>query len=313
MTTKLSSNNPVAPLEHLIEERVIAPLQAEAVAASCLAAFVTGSYAHGQHDRKNPNINIYFLVRDGDGPTLRMRLGLLFPRIRQALQENGVDFCVDCHPYTVSYRATGCQSAITLTSKVMEHGAARPWSLPPTIGQLWLTRWRLLAGDAGSLDELARDISADADWFQAIHEALSRYKNLLDHLPWALDWTRHPELLAEESLRYAEEAMKDALTIALTPNEINGGIRTELYLHWAEGAAGCLTERFGADGLRLTTTVAAMKERFRSSQPWTIEEAQSFWETALEVWSFVWSWFQRRVSLDAPISDGWIRRVNAFV
>lgn len=302
-------------LNTAIEDLIIAPLQQAAIAPVCLVAFATGSYVFGKQDPVNPNINIYFLVEDGAGPAFRLALAKRFQSIRHALRQQRINFCIDCHPYTVSYRELDFSNAITLTSKVMEHksGDSAPWSLPPTIGQLWLNHVRILSGDEGFLAELAREAKPDADWFQAIHEALSRYKNILDHLPWCLDWATYPELLVEESLRYAEEAMKDSLTLALRPDEINSDIRTNLYIHWKEGAAGCLAERFGSDGKWIADTVAEMKSRFRTEQIWSVEDAATAWKTALKVWEIVWEKYQARLFADAPTAPSWTRRVNAFV
>ncbi len=302
-------------LNTAIEELIITPLRKAATTSACLVAFATGSYVFGKQDPVNPNINIYFLVEEGAGPAFRLVLAEQFQSIRRALRQEHINFCVDCHPYTVSYRELDFSNAITLTSKVMERktGDSAPWSLPPTIGQLWLNHVRILSGDETFLEELAREARPDADWFQAIHEALSRYKNILDHLPWCLDWATYPELLVEESLRYAEEAMKDSLTLALRPEEINSDIRTNLYIHWKEGAAGCLEERFGADGKWIADTVADIKSRFRTELTWTAEDAATVWKTALHVWEIVWNKYQARLLGDAPSSPSWTRRVNAFV
>lgn len=302
-------------LTAVIETFIIAPLQEASAVADCLVAFVTGSYVFGKQDPVNPNINIYFLVKDGAGPAFRLALADVFQSIRRTLRQQRINFCIDCHPYTVSYRELDFSHAITLTTKVMEHktGASAPWSLPPTIGQLWLNHIRILSGNDFFLQELSREARPDPDWFHAIHEALSRYKNILDHLPWCLDWVNHPALLAEESLRYAEEAMKDSLTLALHPEEINSDIRTNLYVHWQDGAAGCLAERFGEEGKWLAGTVAGMKARFRTEETWTVEAATEFWKTALAAWEIVWKKYQDRLLADIPAPASWMKRVNAFV
>ncbi len=304
-------------MDALIESSVIRPLTSlgDNAASHCALAFLTGSYARGTHSRVSPNLNIYFLARAGAAAELRLKLADVLRDVRLDLRGRGVDFCIDCHPYTVSYRPLESPRSITLTTKVLELDE-RPgrWSLPPTIGLGWLLKYRVLTGDGALLEALALEQSTDEEWFQALHEALSRYRNILDHLPWALPWHDHPELLAEESLRYAEEAIRDALPVAMTEEELRGGLQFDLYFKWSGGSREYLTERYGQDGAWMHGAVEQLKTRFQSPQTvWTQETAQDAWRTALRVWAVVWAVFRRRVEAEQPERARWMTRVNAFV
>jgi hypothetical protein len=306
-----------AEMDPLIESDVIGPLTAlgENAASDCALVFLTGSYARGTHSKTSPNVNIYFLARAGAGAELRLKVADALHDIRHALAGRGVDFCVDCHPYTVAYRPLEWPRSITLTTKVLELNE-RPgrWSLPPTIGLGWLPKFRVLTGDGELLKALDLKQSTDEEWFQALHEALSRYRNILDHLPWALPWHDHPELLAEESLRYAEEAIRDALPVAMTEEELREGLQFNLYFKWGGGSLQYLTERYGEDGAWMHGAVEQLKTRFQSPQTvWTQEAARDAWRTALRVWSIVWTVFSRRVEAEQPERARWMTRVNAFV
>jgi len=302
-------------LDREIERCIVGPLSEFGLEPrnDCALVFLTGSYARGTHNKWSPNVNIYFVSKPGSAAEVRLRLGQVFDGIRAELRRSDIDFCIDCHPYTVAYRPLGAARSITLTTKVMDSGVPR-WSLPPTIGLGWLAKYRVLAGEPGLLELIRIPPETSLEWFQALHEALGRYRNIVDHLPWALPWRQHPALLAEESLRYAEEAIRDALPVAMTEQELREGRQFDLYFKWSGGAPEFLAERYGAEGVWMDKAVSQLKAAYLDRDTrWTPATAEDAWRVAVAVCEIVWRKFRERVTAEHPADAGWMGRVNAFV
>lgn len=285
-------------------------------AQACEVCFLTGSFVRGTFDPLLPNVNLYFIAVAGRGPDLRLALATFYNDVRQRIRLRGFELALDCHPYTITNRLPerSALPQIVVTTKVMENKPDVPrLSLPPTIGGGWLTAHRVLWGRADALEHLRLTVRTNLDWFHGLHEALTRYRNLLDHLPWALPWREHPKLLVEESLRYAEEALRDALPVSLTEDELIAGLQFALYHKWDGGMVEFLFERYGEPGRWMNGAVHDLKERFATDHAWTIEEAEAAWRMALQVWEIVWQAFCCRVREERPNEVDWLTRVNAFV
>ncbi|HEY1585879.1 MAG TPA: hypothetical protein VGH63_09350 [Polyangia bacterium] len=302
------------PWEELIEEVVLAGIreQCDAARALCRTAFVTGSYVHGTFSRLRPNLNVYFIAWPDRSAELRLALARAVVQLRARLRERGVELAIDCHPYTVAQRDPKWleQPTLTLTTKILDGAHAHNrYSLPPTIGLGWLAAHRVLWGEADALRALGFDRDDELGWLTALHEALGRYRNLLDHLPFALAWHDDPFLLAEESVRYAEEALKDGVAAALSVSQLNEGAQWPVLSAWRARGEEFYAAHYGPDGVVAVQRVAAMKERL--AEPIIdIAEAEALWRHALEVWRVVWRRFCTRVP---PTHGSWLTRVNAFV
>lgn len=281
------------------------------------AAFLTGSFSRGSFDTWLPNVNIYFVAQAGKGPRLRLAVADWFEELRAGLASRGLFLEVDCHPYSVAEHVPQVErgSLLTLTSKVLEADTTPRLSLPPTIGLGWLRSFEVLFGDRDFLLKTLPHpgLSHDLDWFVSVHEALARYKGLLDHLPWSMPWHKSPELLSREALRYAEEAIRDAVPVCLTESELQAGMQFDLLHHWAGGADELLIERLGATGRRIVHIVASLKARAREADDVDAAQAKADWLAALEVWQGVWDAFTQLVESECPQHSNWLSRVNAFV
>jgi hypothetical protein len=278
-------------------------------------AFVTGSYARGTHDAFRPNVNVYFISEPGRGAEGRWAAGRSFHALRDQLRAGGVELVVDCHPFTLSFRdpAFAELPTLTVTTKVLDAAAReRRYDLPPTIGAGWVRRLRRLHGPEDDLAPLRTSAQRNDDWLQAYHEALVRYRGVLDHLPWAFDWRACPFLLLDESLRYAEEAIRDAVAIVQTDEEVERDVFLDVLFAWRERAEPYFRERFGAPGLRALKDVAALKERARRGPPADEAEALAAWECALRVWQVVWDRYVAVAEKLQP-GGGWRQRANAFM
>jgi hypothetical protein len=285
-------------------------------ARDCEVCFLAGSFARGTFDPLLPNVNLYFIAAAGRGPELRLGLAAFYDDARDKMRARGFELALDCHPYTIVSRPPEPSTLpqIVVTTKVMENRPDVPrLSLPPTIGVGWLTAHRVLWGPPDALEHLRLTVRTDLGWFQALQEALTRYRNLLDHLPWAVPWRAKPRLLVEESLRYAEEALREALPVGLTEAELAAGLQFALYHKWDDGTSAFLRERYGEPGRWMNGAVRDLKEEFATDRAWTVEEAEAAWRTALQVWEIVWRAFCRRVREERPNEADWLTRVNAFV
>ncbi len=299
--------------ETIIQELVLPSVRARAAAeASCRAAFLTGSYVHGTFNRTRPNLNMYFVSRPRESDDLRLALADEWAHIRQRLREDGLELVIDCHPYTVSVRDAGWINAptLTITTKVFDAAEeAHRYSLPPTIGVGWLMAHRILHGDATALHALAPGDDHELGWLTAIHEALGRYRNILDHLPFALPWNEHPFLLAEESVRYAEEAIKDGVAAALPTTALAEGAQWPVLQRWVETSRAFYAEHYGPEGVAALAEVTTLKESLGDVR-FSTSDAIDVWRRALAVWHVVWARFCARVPVE---HKDWLTRVNAFV
>ncbi|NTF65762.1 hypothetical protein [Rhizobium rhizogenes] len=281
------------------------------------ATFLTGSFSRDHFDTWLPNVNIYFVAHAGKGPQLRLAVADWFAELRSSLASRSLFLEVDCHPYSIAEHVPDVErgSLLTLTSKVLEADRTPRLSLPPTIGLGWLRSFEVLFGDQDFLLKTLPHpgLSHDLDWFASVHEALARYKGLLDHLPWAMAWQNSPELLSREALRYAEEAIRDAVPVCLTESELQAGMQFDLLHHWAGGADELLVERLGVTGRRIVHIVASLKARAREADEVDVAQAKADWLAALEVWQGVWDAFTHLVERECPQHSSWLSRVNAFV
>ncbi|WP_157756723.1 hypothetical protein [Plantactinospora sp. KBS50] len=302
--------DPAVLLDHVCATvRVRSVQRADLVGVS----FVTGSYVAGHWDRRRPSLNVYFIATAHRADDLRLELSRWWRDLAGQLAAAGWELLIDCHPYTVSQRSAAAPGGrlLTITTKVLEseHRAIR-YRLPPTIGPGWCGGLRVLHGDPAEVMILAEHPRRTAEWARTMHRALSHYRNVLDHLPWALPWRERPQLLVEESSRYAEEAFKDSLSFRLTAAELADGEHMRLLSDWAVRAREFIAARLGADGLRAADTVARLKAA-RDEDP-SIEEAQGCWRDGKEVWE--WAWGQYLVLADELLpGQPDFHRVDAFV
>ncbi|MEU4338104.1 hypothetical protein AB0F59_26200 [Micromonospora lupini] len=257
--------------------------------------YLTGSYTRGTWNQHRPNVNVYFIAGVGHASAVRAELASVFADIRDAVRAAGVDFTVDCHPYTIGQRDAEWldKPLLTLTTKVfaIEHSTSR-YHISPTIGYGWYATHVVLHGRPDALDVFSAPPPRDDTWFHGAHAAVSHYRNLLDHLPWALDPRRYPDRLVEESCRYAEEAIRDGVHFGSTDAEIADASNVEVLHRWAAEGRQFYLERYGPHGANAVDTVARLKqESLRSGH--TPEESLKLWQDALDVWAVVWSGFVR--------------------
>lgn len=303
-------------LGEFIESYIVKPTALLCTANSDLleTCFIPGSYAFGDYNERLPSINMYFIAAPRKAAHARLLLSDHYSVLRKRCRSAGYDIALDCHPYTVAVRPAFSSSyrCIEITSKVMDAGLQR-LSLPPTIGGLWVEKYILVYGSDAAVRSLRTRIETNAEWFQAIHEALSRYKNILDHLPWALLWHDEPKLLVEESLRYGKEAMRDGLTIILSQSDLDMGRQSELYYSWKTDGSRFMSEHYGEDGAWMNTTVERWKQRLSSEAAWSRSDAVGCYLDAIKIWEVVWNKFCERVKNERPSEAAWMTRVNAFV
>lgn len=256
--------------------------------------YLTGSYTRGTWNPVRPNVNVYFIAVPGRAPAVRLALGRLFAQLRRDLRKHGVDLAIDCHPYTISQRDPDWldQPLLTLTTKVFAgEAAAERYQVSPTIGLGWAVTHKVLVGRDDALAAFRQPPTRDASWLQGVYEALSCYRNILDHLPWALDGQAAPERLLEESCRYAEEALRDGVHIGLTDDELAAGRNIEILHDWAEVGRSFYLDRYGPAGGIACDIVAGLKTQV-ARQQCDRDEAEQAWLDALRVWQVVWDGYR---------------------
>ncbi len=285
--------------------------------ASLVACLVlTGSYARGALNLRRPSINAYFVSRPNAGVALRLKVMSALDDLEAIIATEGFDLLVDCHPYTVPFSRPlpPHQRRLSLTTKVLDSCNAHiRFSLPPTIGVGWLQAYKVLWGNAATLEALKLESSTDTEWFQAIHEALGRYLNILDHLPWTISPSRSANAFAEESIRYAEEAAKDLIAVLLPLPALRSGEQFA-YLHdWPGLGRRLIESHLGAEGKALVDKVIQMKEALDQRHEWSPAASIETWQHAVQIVETVWTVFRKRMADECPQQVAWITRINKFV
>lgn len=253
--------------------------------------YLTGSYVRGMWNPERPNVNVYFVVDPAHTDEVRSGLADVFSQVRAETRIRGADFLVDCHPFTISQRDQewGSHPLLTLTTKVFD-AARLPERLgvSPTIGYGWWLSHRVLHGDESSLAVFEVPPPRSEAWFRGAHAALSRYRAVLEHLPWAIDPRLHPGWFLEETCRYAEEAIKDGVHFGVTDEEVVGAGETAILHDWPAVARDFFLGRYGPDGAWAVDAVARCKAAVLACEV-SPAEAMAHWRDALRVWDVVWS------------------------
>lgn len=264
---------------------------AEAAGPAVRTLYLTGSYTQGRWNPKRPNVNAYFIARSEDATRVRSELSGVFSEIRRRTRERGVDFLVDCHPFTISQRDTDWMRAplLTLTTKVFDESlGAERLGVSPTIGYGWWVSHRVLYGQPDALAVFASPPPRDEAWFRGAHEALCHYRRMLDHLPWAIDPEVDPHRFLEETCRYAEEAIKDGVHFGATDAEVADASELEVLHHWAERARDFYADRYGPEGVWAVDFIAALKESVLEPvhDP---AQVRDLWQQSIQLWEVVWA------------------------
>jgi hypothetical protein len=278
-------------------------------------AYLAGSYVRGTWNPERPNVNVYFIASLGAAASVRGDLSRTFAEIREHTREHGVDFMVDCHPFTISQRDTAWLEAplLTLTTKVFDGAYADAQGrllLSPVIGHGWWATHRVLHGDVDALRFLEEPSVRNEDWFRGAHAALCHYRNVIDHLPWAIDPAAHTERFVEETYRYAEETIKDGVNFGSTDEEIADSSNFRILHSWAPVGREFYGERYGPQGVWAVDAVASMKTAMLRGGN-SVDDALSLWHDAMAVWLVVWSQYLRLVS-ERGLGDD-LRRVMSWM
>lgn len=289
------------PWQQLIDDVLLSALVAYARGAGddVRTVYLTGSYVRGSWNQRRPNINVYFIAAPEATARVRAELSAVFADIRRRTREHGVDFVVDCHPFTISHRDTEWLDApvLTLTTKVFDAAYAddeHRLLVSPTIGYGWWATHRVLHGEPDALKMFARVPGRDESWFRGAHAALCHYRRMLDHLPWAIDVEAHTHHFVEETCRYAEEAIKDGVHFGATDEEVLAAADVEILHHWTSAARQFYSERYGPDGAWAVDAVAALKQAVLQ-EGHSPEAARAHWQDAVRVWTVVWRGYLRLV------------------
>ncbi|WP_300531925.1 hypothetical protein [Maricaulis sp.] len=279
-------------------------------------AFLTGSYTRGLHNPDRPNVNAYLIAKPGRAADLRLAAARNWARIRERLSALGIAFRVDCHPYTVAWRpeADRGKPVLELTTKVLDGGQADSrFSLPPSIGIGWLGGYKVLWGEAALLDKLhlPDPLPSRTEWIASIHEALSHYRNVLDHLPNAVPVSQRPEVFAEEACFYALEAIKDCISLSFGWDDLFAGNHLQVLLQKREKehlqAAGW------SDMIEHKAALKAAELRVFRGEVTSEAEAVQIWRLALRVWDAAWARYRDWAAEELDGACPWLLRVNAFV
>lgn len=279
-------------------------------------AILTGSYVRGLHNPIRPNVNIYVFSHPGKSADLRIRMGAHWSESRRGLREMGIAFRVDCHPYSASWRPEQDRGlpVLELTTKVLDSAMEdERFSLPPTIGIGWLLSHRTLWGESALTERLRQTGGAPvrAEWVASIHEALSHYRNMLDHLPNAVPAAERPEIFAEEACFYAIETTKDAISCTFSVEDLAAARHMDVILHKQEAAH--LRSVGWLDLLEDKLALKTQEARILTGEVTTEEDAIEIWRLAMAIWWKVWDRYRRwafeAIGEDCP----WMLRVNAFV
>lgn len=283
----------VGLIDGILLQRIVE--YASSASDSVDTVYLTGSYARGSWNPRRPNVNVYFVATPGRAPRVRAELGRVFAEVRRKLRSEGVDFVIDCHPYTLSQRDPEWldRPLLTLTTKVLAGEASEDrFHISTTIGLGWFAKHKVLLGRPEALAVFGKPPIRDRAWLHGAHQALSHYRNILDHLPWALDPTAAPQRLVEESCRYAEESLRDGVHIALTDDELAAGRNIDILHDWANVGRDFYLDRYGPDGGSACDTVARLKAAV-VAEHCDPAAAELAWLDALQVWSVVWEGYRR--------------------
>jgi len=253
--------------------------------------YLTGSYVRGMWNPDRPNVNVYFVVDHAHTAEVRAGLAEVFSQVRTETRNRGVDFLVDCHPFTISQRDEewGSVPLLTLTTKVFDaRRLPERLGVSPTIGFGWWLSNRILHGGEDDLAVFEVPPPRSEAWFRGAYAALSHYRAVLDHLPWAIDPRLHPGWFLEETCRYADEAIKDGVHFGVTDEEVISAADTAILHDWSGVARDFFLERYGPEGGWAVDAVAGMKAAVLDGEAGP-SEAMAHWRDEVRVWDVVWS------------------------
>jgi hypothetical protein len=227
----------------------------------------------------------------------------LWQKITQNLRnKNRIDFVVDCHPYTISQRGSDYSDfpLLTLTTKVFDGAQYVNRYNLPTIGTGWMLSYEILYGDVSLLDPLREQPVKDIYWLKGAYEALTHYYHVLEHLPWALNMDEWPDRFVEESVRYAEESLRDGISIVLSENDLIQGKAFDIIHNWKEKAEPFFLNTYGKEGVWAVRKINEWKEIIGVRENYDSVESKKIWFDCLKVWKIVWNRYCKVVEEIAP-------------
>jgi len=286
--------------------------------SSCRSTFITGSYAADpalwvESASARKNMNIYFVAKSGYGADLRYALRELLDAIDAALIRSECGLEVDCHPYTLTPASRLTSRTLMLTTKVLESEYEQQrYSLPPNIGEAWRRNFISIFGEKDCLEALRLNASTEEEWMASLYEGLTRYRNMLDHLPLAISPNGDSNQFIVESAKYAEEAAKDCISLFFSIDELVLGNHIAYLKNWEISSAPVFDAALGSAGLDFIKKVTKLKKLAAEKASLSASEKKRFWLDSLDVVNFVFEIYSKRVATGFP-EKHWLRRVNVFI
>nr|WP_318540272.1 hypothetical protein [Terribacillus saccharophilus] len=197
-------------------------------------AFITGSYVRKKQFVDEPNINVYLVSKSNNFHKANILYAKLLSDLITSLKDDSEIF-VDLHPYTFSQRKDRRinQNRISLTTNMFDGSAINNrLNLSQNIGNGWNFSYEIIFGDERILNSLRNTVEKNERWWDEREYALLLYKHQLEALPHIYSLEDNPLVVFKESLHYAEEAIRDGVSIKLSKQELKRGEDLSIIHDW---------------------------------------------------------------------------------
>ncbi|MBM7662277.1 hypothetical protein JOC85_003084 [Bacillus mesophilus] len=224
-------------------------------------AFITGSYVRKKHFSDEPNVNIYLVSKEGNF----YKANLLYAKIVSELigkWNHGVEIFVDLHPYAYSRRDTSKvrEQRISLTTNMFDGSAKKNrLNLTQNIGNGWNYSYEVIYGDEKILKSLLNVVEKNDSWWDEREYALLLYKYQLEKLPHIYSLEESPLIIFREALHYAEEAIRDSVSLKLEPKALAEGDDLNIIHDWRNKLIPFYQQNYPSEVFDLVTKFTELK------------------------------------------------------
>lgn len=198
-------------------------------------AFITGSYIRKKQFNDEPNINIYLVSKADNFYKANYLYGKLLSNLITEWSDENLEVFIDLHPYAFSKRQTTLmiKERISITTNMFNgKDKVNRLNLTQNIGNGWNTSFEVLYGNEEILKKLRNKVIKNDSWWVERKYALLLYKSQVRALPFIYPVEESPLILFREALHYAEEGIRDCVSIMLDSKSLSVGEDLQIIHDW---------------------------------------------------------------------------------
>ncbi|MDA1526636.1 hypothetical protein PDJ99_26270 [Bacillus cereus] len=250
-------------------------------------AFITGSYVRKKQFDDEPNINIYLVSKEDNFYRANYLYGKLLSELIAAWSNETLEVFVDLHPYAFGKRNTThmVKNRISITTNMFNgKDKENRLNLTQNIGNGWNTSFKLLYGNEEILRELKNEVTKSESWWLERKYALHLYKSQVQALPFIYPVKESPLILFRESLHYAEEGIRDGVSIQLDSESLATGGDLQIIHDWRNKLVPFYWENYNEKISSIVSKFSELKyskfeeqcdlEKAEECYKWTVELLQ---------------------------------------